>query len=126
MQVIFKFKTDEFYRGVNKLLNIDKIEYSYKQIELIYNKDNVINELSLLELKKHKKDLNDKVIDTINVNAKNTYDKNIKEYGVKLDEFLYSDHILGKQYESRFKMFKHKDDYTDIQLELAEWLIRID
>ena len=127
IQVIFKFKTEEFYKSVTDILKEEyDIEYSYKQFELLFAKDNIIDELLLLESKEHKRELNNKVIDIININANNTYNKNLEEYDNKLEAFINNDHILGKQIESNFKLFRHRDDYIDIQLELAEYLLRID
>lgn len=53
------------------------------------------------------------------------YNKNIEEYDNKLDEFLYNDHVIGKQKETNFNSFRHKDDYLDIQMELAKYLLKI-
>ena len=127
-QIRFKFKLDEFYKRVNKILN-DKynIAYAYKQIEIIYTQEDVLHELSLIEIKQNKKDLNDKVIDTINQNARDTYHKTEKEYNDGLMDFLLNEKpTIGKYTEMQFKGFKHKPDYIDIQLELAEYLLRID
>jgi len=127
MQAMFKFKTEEFYKRVNKKLKDHDIHYSYKQIELIYTKEDIINVLTQMELKTNRIKLNDKVIDTINLHAKNTYDKNIQEYNQELENFIYNEKpTLGKHIESQFKGFKHRPDYLDIQLELSEYLLRID
>jgi len=127
-QIRFKFKLDEFYKRVNKILN-DKynIAYAYKQIEIIYTQEDVLHELSLIEIKQNKKDLNTKVIDTINQNARDTYHKTEKEYNDGLMDFLLNEKpTIGRYTEMQFKGFKHKPDYIDIQLELAEYLLRID
>jgi len=128
MHVMFKFKTEEFYNRVSEILkNNYGIEYSYNVIELLYKKENVLKELTILEKKRHRKELNNKVIETINNHSQNTYDKNIKEYNEGLEDFLYNDKpMFGKWNESQFKGFKHKLDYVDIQKELAEYLLRID
>jgi len=130
-QVRFKFKTEEFYKRVNKVLN-DKYDilYTYKIIELLFTKKDVLNELSIIEIKQNRKDLNNKVIDTINDHARDTYYKNEKEYNEGLMNFLLDDNEEdtwgGKKPIEQFKGFKHKADYIDIQLELAEYLLRID
>ena len=127
-QVIFKFKTEEFYQRVTKILNKNyNIAYSYKQIELIFTKEDVLKELSIIEYKNNRNDLNTKVIDTINNHAKDTYYKNEKEYNEGLMDFLLNEKpALGKYTEMQFKGFKHKIDYIDIQMELAEYLLRIE
>jgi len=130
-QVRFKFKLDEFYRRVNKILN-DKynISYAYTQIEIIYTQEDVLHELSLIEIKQNRKDLNNKVIDTINQNARDVYYKNEKEYNEGLMNFLLDDNEEetwgGEKTIEQFKGFRHKAEYIDIQLELAEYLLRID
>jgi len=128
MQVMFKFKTEEFYKRITAILKKDyKIEYTYKVIEVLFKKKNVLKELSIIEHKKNRKDLNNKVIETINSHAKNTYDKNIKEYNEGLEDFLYNERpMLGRYNEMQFKGFRHNTDYIDIQMEIAEYLLRID
>ena len=126
MQVMFKFKTEEFYRRVNKKLKDYNIDYAYKQIELLFTKKNVLYELSKMELQQHKKDLNDKVIETITINTRDTFYKNEKEYEEGLMYFLLNEKpAFGKYTEMQFKGFKHNSDYIDIQLELMEYILRI-
>lgn len=92
MQVIFKFKSEEFYSRVSEILKEEyDIEYTFKQFELVFTKENIIDELNRLESKHHRKELNNKVIDTINTNAKNTYDKNIEKYERELENFLLNE-----------------------------------
>jgi len=130
-QVRFKFKLEEFYKRVNKVLN-DKYDilYSYKIIELLFTKEDVLHELSLIEIKQNRKDLNNKVIDTINEHARDVYYKNEKEYNEGLMNFLLDDNEEetwgGEKPIEQFRGFRHKTDYIDIQLELAEYLLRID
>ena len=126
MQVMFKFKTDEFYRRVNKKLKEYDIDYAYKQIELLFEKNNVLYELSKMELQQHKKNLNDKVIETMTINTRDTFYKNEKEYEEGLIDFLLNEKpAFGKYTEMQFKGFKHNPDYIDIQLELIEYILRI-
>ena len=126
MQVMFKFKTEEFYRRVNKKLKEYDIDYAYKQIELFFDKNNVIYELSKIELQQHKKELNNKVIETMTINTRDTYYKNEKEYEEGLMDFLLNDKpAIGTWGKEQFKGFKHNADYIDIQLELIEYILRI-
>jgi len=125
-QVMFKFKTDEFYKRVNKKLKDYDIDYAYKQIELLFEKKNVLYELSKMELQQHKKDLNDKVIDTMSIDTRNTFYKNQKEYEEGLMDFLLNEKpAIGRYNEIKFTGFKHNPDYIDIQLELIEYILRI-
>ena len=78
MQVVLKFKTEEYYKKVNKLLNISNIKYSYKQIELLFNKKDVLLQLSLMEISENRKELNDKIINAINQNAERVYSKKLR------------------------------------------------
>jgi len=126
MQVMYKFKTDEFYRRVNKKLKEYDIDYAYRQIELIFTKKNVLHELSKMELQQHRKELNDKVIETMTINTRDTFYKNEKEYEEGLMDFLLNERpSIGKYTEMQFKGFKHNPDYIDIQLELIEYILRI-
>ena len=127
MQVIFKFKTEEFYRRSNKILKTEhNIEYTYKQIELIFTKEDVLNELSIIELKRHKKELNIKVVDTINVNTWNVYHKQIKDYDEKLMDFILNERpAIGRYTEGQFTGFKLRDDFPEIQMELCDYLIKL-
>jgi len=126
-QVIFKFRTEEFYRKVNEILQKEyDIYYSYKQIELLFTKKNILHELSLLESKMHRQELNDKTIDVINLHARQTYDKNIEKYDRELDDFLYNDApAIGEYNKTAFSGFRLKSEYVDIQFELAEYLLRL-
>jgi len=128
MQVIFKFKTEEFYNRVTEILKNDyDIEYTYKQFELIFTKENILEELERLELKQHRKELNDKVCDIVNLNARNTYNKNIAKYEQELEDFLLNEKpSFGIYTESNFKGFRFRSEYLDFQLELTEYLLRID
>jgi len=127
MQVVLKFKTEEYQNRVNKKLQESNIKYFYKQLELIFNKDNVLRELSSLDvIKQHKQELNDKILDIINHNARKTYQKNQEEYDLKLDDFLYNDNHIGHcKPETSFKMFLHKDEYLDLQMIIADYLIKL-
>jgi len=126
MQVMFKFKTKEFQRRINKKLNEFGIDYIYKHIELLFERKDVLKELSKTELQQHKKDLNDKVIETMNQNTRDTFNKNEKEYNEGLMDFLLNDQpAFGEYTEVNFKGFRHKSDYIDIQLELIEYLMKI-
>jgi len=118
MQVILKFKTKEYKSRVNKYLNKYGIKYTYKQIELFYIKKDLMRELSIMEIKTNRKELNEKIIEVINENAHKTYNKNIENYNDKLDAYIYEDVELEK-------VFRHKDDYLDIQMELVNYLLKI-
>ena len=126
MQVIFKFKTEEFYKKVTEYLKeLYDIEYTYKQFELIFTKQNILGELKRLESKQHKKELNNKVCDIVNLNARNTYEKNIAKY--ELEDFLLNEKpAFGAYSEMQFKGFRLRYEYLDFQLELTEYLLRID
>jgi len=128
MQIIFKFKTEEFYRRVTGILKEEyDIEYTYKQFELIFTKENILEEIEILESKEHKIELNDKVCDVVNKNAYSTYKKNIEKYERELEEYLLSDELaIGNFNETGFSGFRLKFEYLDFQLELTEYLLRLD
>jgi len=128
MQIIFKFKTEEFYRRVTGILKEEyDIEYTYKQFELIFTKENILEEIEILELKEHRLELNDKVCDIVNKNAYSTYKKNIEKYERELEEYLLSDELaIGGFNSAGFSGFRLKFEYLDFQLELTEYLLRLD
>jgi len=125
-QVMFKFKTEEFYKRVNKKLKEYGIDYAYKQIELLFEQEDVLHELNKIELQQHKKNLNDKVIETMTINTRDTFYNNEKEYNEGLMDFLLNERpMIGRYNEMKFTGFKHNSDYIDIQLELIEYILRI-
>lgn len=127
-QVSLKFKMEEFFRIVNRILKVEHaIERTFTQYEILFTKEYILKELDYLETTKHQKELNDKVVDTINDNARKNFIDNEKEYNTKLEEILLNDMIFGDNYaSSKCKIFKYHEDYIDVQIELADHLLKLD
>lgn len=124
IQVFYNFKTEEYYNKCNeKLKERYNIERTYKQYEIIYNQKHVIQELNHLELTKHRLQLNNKVINKINNHASKIYKEAENNYNQKLLDYIVSSDNINLD---KFKEFKYKETYLEIQRELAEYLLRIE
>jgi hypothetical protein len=130
-QVFLKFKGDDFYNRVNEILYESyKWQYTYKQYKLIYTKEDVIQEIPNVEARITKLQLNDKVIDVMNLQANKKYNDNQSKLKEEINKYLGSDKVWGKVSESivdkkQLNVFVYKDNYVEIQRELAEYLLRI-
>lgn len=130
-QVFLKFKGDDFYNRVNEILyERYKWQYTYKQYKLIYTKEDVIQEIPNVEARITKLKLNDKVINVMNLQANKKYNDNQSKLKEEINTYLGSDKVWGKVSESivdkkQLNLFVYKDNYVEIQKELAEYLLRI-
>lgn len=80
-QVFIRFQQADFYQQVNDLLYQQYgWNHYFKQIKVIYTFDGVKEALPELEIKLQKELLNKKVVDYLNSNAKDLYEKNKAEY----------------------------------------------
>lgn len=87
IQIFLKFKQKEFYEKVNDLLyKYYGWHHYYKQIKIIYTPEGVKQALPELEIKLQKEILNQKIVDYLNANAKDTYDKKLEQYEKKCME----------------------------------------
>ncbi len=123
-QVYLKFKPEKYFNRVNELLwERYGIHYSYIEIEILFTHKYIVEALEQAEIIAQKKKLNDKVINYMNKQAKNNYEKNQQEYEENYEKLL--DGIIGKPspFEVR-KLFKYSDMYLEAQMNLAEILIR--
>lgn len=130
-QVFLKFKGDDFYNRVNEILyERYKWQYTYKQYKLIYTKEDVIQEIPNVEARITKLQLNDKVINVMNLQANKKYNDNQSKLKEEINKYLGSDKVWGDVSESivdkkQLNLFVYKDNYVEIQKELAEYLLRI-
>jgi len=124
-QVFLKYKTEAFYKRVNELLwERYNIKYSFIEIEILFTHNYVVEALEQAKLNIERKMLNDKVINYMNKQAQNNYDKNQIQYNERVEEYM--EHIFGKPSEMALsKFFKLDDMYLEAQMELAEILIRV-
>lgn len=122
--VHLKFKTKEFYNKINNLLKTRyDINYTYKNIKILFTKKYIDQALLETELIIEKQMLNDKIIKTIDEQAEKKLAKSIENYNEQVEEYLKS--IIGKPSQmSLNKFFKFNDVYLYAQYELSELLLR--
>jgi len=123
-QVYLKFKAKEYFNRVNELLwERYDIHYSYTEIDILFTHKHIVEALEQAEIEVQGKKLNDKVINYMNKQAKNNYEKNQQEYEREYEKLI--DSWIGEvsPFEVK-KLFKLDDTYFDAQMELAEILIR--
>jgi tRNA nucleotidyltransferase/poly(A) polymerase len=126
-QVLIRFKQAEFYRKVNQLLH-EKYgwDYYFKQIKIIYVSKDVREALPELETKLQKELLNQKVIECLNTNAENFYNKKKEEYEQRTKNLLMG--YWGEVSENEKKsgnLWRVPETYLTAQNFLTEELIRI-
>ncbi len=127
--VYIKNKSNEYYNKVNeKLYELYGWKYYYKQIKIIYDQPNIADAIPAKEVMLQKEILNSKIVEFLNENAKNVYEKKEKEYEDALDEYL-NDWIGDKEYlRNRIKVpntWKYPKAYIEAQRILTDELIRI-
>lgn len=127
--VYIKNKSNEYYNKVNeKLHELYGWKYYYKQIKIIYDQPNIVDAIPSKEVILQKEILNSKIVEFLNDNAKNVYEKKEKEYDDALNEYL-NDWIGDKEYlRNRIKVpntWKYPKAYIEAQRILTDELIRI-
>lgn len=127
--VYIKNKSNEYYNKVNeKLHELYGWKYYYKQIKIIYDQQNIVEAIPSKEIILQKEILNSKIVEFLNDNAKNVYEKKEKEYEDALDEYL-NDWIGDKEYlKNRIKVpntWRYPKAYIEAQRILTDELIRI-
>jgi len=123
-QVYLKFKAKEYFDRVNELLwERYNIHYSFTEIDILFTHKYILEALEQAEILAQEKKLNDKVINYMNKQAKNNYEKKQQEYEKEYEKLI--DSWIGEvsPFEVK-KLFKLPDTYLDTQMELAEILIR--
>ncbi len=127
--VYIKNKSNEYYSKVNeRLYELYGWKYYYKQIKIIYDQPNIVDAIPSKEIILQKEILNSKIVQFLNDNAKNVYEKKEKEYEDALDEYL-EDWIGDKDcLKNRVKVpntWKYPKAYIEAQRILTDELIRI-
>lgn len=120
-QIFIRFQQAEFYQHVNEILN-EKYgwDHYFKQIKVIYTPEGVKEALPELETKLQKEILNKKVMDYLNNNAKEIYDKN------KAGKNIYGQCQELSRIESKaHKTWSPPDTYLTAQRILTDELIKI-
>lgn len=126
-QVFIRFQQADFYQQVNDLLYQQYgWNHYFKQIKVIYTFDGVKEALPELEMKLQKELLNKKVVDYLNSNAKDLYEKNKAEYQQQMKNLIEEYWGDTPRIEShKKKMWNPPDTYLDAQSILTDELIRI-
>lgn len=94
-QVFASFKIEEFYRKVNELLYdaYRWIRY-FKNVKISLRSANTDQDVSEMALEK--KQLNEKIVEYLNQNTIEFYNKNMEKHQTALKEELYVDKIIDK------------------------------
>ena len=125
VQAYRKYNREYFNSRVNKLLQKKYgWEYFYKVFNLDCKKENFTKEIPCKELNDQRLELNCKVIDVINQQAKNYFDKKAEVYDEESAKYLKSRYGLNQPLVK--EPFKYPNNYVDAQCKLAEYLIRIE
>ena len=123
-QVYLYRKNREYYDLVKKRIKeLYDWDGYYKQIKIIHTPQNTKKALSELEIKLQKEQLNSKVVDVINMNAQNEYDKRLAKYEEGYQEECKK--CWGTPNHSELNIFKYPDTYVQAQRLLTEELINI-
>lgn len=126
-QVYWSNKQSSYYKRVQELLEsyYDWTGY-YKQIKIIYVKKDVIEELSDIELKLQQTQLNGKIVDALNTNAINSYNKKMIEFNKNENDYKNQmwgnvENITSDQNHT----WKYPSTFVKSQNILTEELVRI-
>jgi hypothetical protein len=123
-QVFIRFKQNEFYQMVNHLLRENYgWDFYFKQIKIIFVSKDVREALPELQIKFQKELLNQKVVECLNINAENFYNKKKEEYEVRRNLLMDWGEILEEKRAA--KLWNLPDTYLTAQNILTEELIRI-
>lgn len=124
IQIFLRFKQNDFYRTVNQRLNeLYGWDHYFKRIKIIYTKQDVIEAIPTLETELKKAELNEKVVDTLNTNALQIYDRKKKEFeetSLKLFE-----NLVNENNDDQVKLWRIPSTYVMAQELLTDELVRI-
>ena len=129
IQVFSTFRQVEFYHKVNALIE-ERYGWKgyYKQIEILYLPEYILDDMSQISIQLQKEILNNKIIDTLNENAQNFYNKKLEEFETQKQE-LMKDYIgeipKSEIQEIEKQLWKAPDTYLMAQAILTDKLIRI-
>jgi hypothetical protein len=126
-QVYWSNKQATYYKRVQELLEYYyKWSGYYKQIKIIYVKKDVIEELSDIELRFQQTQLNGKIVDALNTNSINSYNKKMIEFNN--NEENYKNQIWGETnsvVQNENQTWKYPPTFIKSQNILTEELVRI-
>ena len=100
-------------------------DHCYKQIKIIYTPEGVREAYPELEAKLQKELLNQKVVDSLNSNAKELYEKNKEEYQQQVKNLINEYRGEVTRIKSYRKPWNPPDTYLDAQRILTDELIKL-
>lgn len=122
--IIFSKKRKEYYDKLNKIL-FDKYswKYYYKAYRIIFNREDIDRFIPRIEMSLNDamKELNGKMVESLNSEALLLFEKNLKEYNERIEDAT----CAGAYYEAIHK-FHYPHDYVIAQKILADELINLD
>lgn len=122
IQVFCRFKQNEYYTLVNnKLFELYGWNYYFKQIKLIYTQKDVLDAIQQSEVDLQKALLNEKIIQTLNDNAKEKYRTDKQKLEQTRSNLVWGDY----KYIAKSGMWNIPDTYLEAQRILTEELINI-
>nr|DAV24338.1 MAG TPA: hypothetical protein [Bacteriophage sp.] len=125
IQVFSKFQQVEFYSKVSEMLNINYGWSRYfKQLKIIYLPDGIREVLPEAKIKLQRELLNEKIIDCLEINAKNIFEKN------KLESQKHENELMNKYWgqmsqDINDNIWCPPDTYLNAQNILTNELIKI-
>lgn len=121
-QVFASFKIEEFYRKVNELLYdaYRWIRY-FKNVKISLRSANTDQDVSEMALEK--KQLNEKIVEYLNQNTIEFYNKNMEKHQTALKEEYWGDISQFEHLEC--KVWSPPDTYLEAQALLTDKLIKI-
>lgn len=122
IQVFCRFKQNEYYTLVNnKLFELYGWNYYFKQIKLIYTQKDVLDAIQQSEVDLQKALLNEKIIQTLNDNAKEKYRTDKQKLEQTRSNLVWGDY----KYIAKSGVWNIPDTYLEAQRILTEELINI-
>lgn len=122
IQVFCRFKQNEYYTLVNnKLFELYGWNYYFKQIKLIYTQKDVLEAIQQSEVDLQKALLNEKIIQTLNDNAKEKYRTDKLKLEQTRSNLVWGDY----KYIAKSGVWNIPDTYLEAQRILTEELINI-
>lgn len=122
--VLFSKRRKEFYDRVNDILySRYSWKYYYKAYRIIFNREDIDRFIPRLEMSLNDalKELNGKMVESLNNEATSLFEKNKKEYDGRVSEATNID-----EYYEAIHQFRYPQDYVIAQKLLADELIKLD
>ena len=123
-EIMFKKLNLEYYKRIKEILNTEyEWEYYYKAYSIVFNHDNIQNEIPRLERSFDEAihELNEKIVMALNKEANTIYNREIQQRQDILDESLFNPDVV---YKLKYLTVQN-DNYVIAQQILTDELIDI-